>query len=113
MKAKAAFVVGAGIGYVLGTRAGRQQFEKIKGWADDAWHDPRVQAAVGDVEERAAQFAKEQGAALKDRAVDAVKSRVGGGSDADPADGGAPYSAPTPDGPYPEDGPARPYAAPA
>lgn len=76
MKGKLAFVLGAGVGYVLGTRAGRAQFEKIKGWASDAWHDPRVQTRVDDLEASAAQFAKDQGAALKDKAVDAVKSAV-------------------------------------
>ncbi len=76
MKGKVAFVLGAGVGYVLGTRAGRAQFEKIKGWASDAWHDPRVQSKVDDLESTAAQFAKDQGTALKDKAVDAVKSAV-------------------------------------
>jgi hypothetical protein len=76
MRAKAAFVIGAGIGYVLGTRAGRQQFEKIKGWASDAWHDPRVQSTVDDLETSVTRFAAEQGSALKDKAVDAVKSAV-------------------------------------
>ncbi|MET0433850.1 MAG: YtxH domain-containing protein [Cellulomonas sp.] len=83
MKGKLAFVLGAGVGYVLGTRAGRAQFEKIKGWASDAWHDPRVQSTVDDLESKAAGFAKDQGAALKDKAVDAVKSAVSRTSDDD------------------------------
>jgi hypothetical protein len=81
MKGKLAFVLGAGVGYVLGTRAGRAQFEKIKGWASDAWHDPRVQSTVDDLESTAARFAKDQGGALKDKAVDAVKSAVSRSSD--------------------------------
>ncbi len=82
MKGKVAFVLGAGVGYVVGTRAGRQQFERIKGWASDAWHNPRVQSTVDDLESSAARFAKDQGAALKDKAVDAVKTAVSrGGSD--------------------------------
>ncbi|WP_255590266.1 YtxH domain-containing protein [Cellulomonas sp. PS-H5] len=83
MKGKLAFVLGAGVGYVLGTRAGRAQFEKIKGWASDAWHDPRVQSTVDDLESKATGFAKDQGAALKDKAVDAVKSAVSRTSDDD------------------------------
>lgn len=82
MKGKLAFVLGAGIGYVVGTRGGRQQFERIKGWASDAWHDPRVQSTVEDLESSAARFAKDQGAVLKDKAVNAVKSAVSR-SDAD------------------------------
>ena len=88
MKGKLAFVLGAGVGYVLGTRAGRVQFEKIKGWASDAWHDPRVQSTVDDLESKAAGFAKDQGAALKDKAVDAVKSAVSRTSDDTEAPGG-------------------------
>ena len=76
MKGKLAFVLGAGVGYVLGTRAGRVQFEKIKGWASDAWNDPRVQSTVEDLESQAARIAKDQGAAIKDKAVDAVKTAV-------------------------------------
>ncbi len=78
MKGKVAFAIGAGVGYVLGTRAGRGQFEKIKGWANDAWNDPRVQGYVQEAETQAAQFAKQQGAALKDKAVEVAKSAVSG-----------------------------------
>lgn len=94
MKGKLAFVVGAGVGYVIGTRAGRAQFEKIKGWASDAWHDPRVQSTVDDLESKAAGFAKEQGAALKDKAVDAVKGAVSRTSDDDTEATGATRSTP-------------------
>jgi len=94
MKGKLAFVLGAGVGYVLGTRAGRAQFEKIKGWASDAWHDPRVQSTVDDLESKAAGFAKEQGVAIKDKAVDAVKSAVSRGGDEPEAPGAAPATSP-------------------
>jgi hypothetical protein len=94
MKGKLAFVLGAGVGYVLGTRAGRAQFEKIKGWASDAWHDPRVQSTVDDLETKAAGFAKDQGGALKDKAVGAVKSAVSRSSD--DADDSTPTPAGTP-----------------
>lgn len=78
MKGKVVFAVGVGLGYVLGTRAGRGQFEKIKGWANDVWQDPRVQGYVQDVESQATEFAKQQGSALKDKAVEAAKSAVAG-----------------------------------
>lgn len=89
MKGRVAFVLGAGLGYVLGTRAGRGQFEKIKGWASDAWHDPRVQSTVDDLESSAAQFAREQGSAIKDKAVDAVKGAVSRTKSDEGADPGA------------------------
>lgn len=80
MKGKLAFVVGTGVGYLLGTRAGRQQFEKIKTWATDTWHDPRVQGYVQDAEQAATEFAKTQGVALKDKAVATAKATFSGGS---------------------------------
>lgn len=109
MKGKAAFILGAGVGYVLGTRAGRAQFEKIKGWVSDAWHDPRVQSTVDDLESSAARFAKDQGVAIKDKAVDAVKSAVSRSSADEPAPGGvrtAPPAGATPTTPVapPPDG---------
>ncbi len=80
MKGKLAFVVGAGVGYLMGTRAGRQQFEKIKGWASDTWHDPRVQGYVQEAEQAASEFARTQGGALKDKAVSTAKGAFSGGS---------------------------------
>ncbi|QTE29583.1 YtxH domain-containing protein [Pengzhenrongella sicca] len=76
MKAKLAFIAGAGIGYVLGTRAGRQQFEAIQGWSRSVWQDPRVQSQVNDLEAKASDLAKTEGAALKDKVTVAVKSVV-------------------------------------
>ncbi|WP_136517858.1 MULTISPECIES: YtxH domain-containing protein [Cellulomonas] len=81
MKGKLTFLVGAGVGYLLGTRAGRQQFEKIKGWATETWQDPRVQGYVKDAESAAADFAKTQGGALKDKAVSTAKGAFGGSKD--------------------------------
>jgi hypothetical protein len=40
------FVAGAAAGYLVGTPAGRRQLDKIKVWAGDVWHDPRVQGYV-------------------------------------------------------------------
>jgi len=42
MKGKILLVVGLGIGYVLGTRAGREKYEKIKATANKLWNDPRI-----------------------------------------------------------------------
>jgi len=85
MKSKAAFIVGTGLGYVLGTRAGRQQLEKFKGWTREVWEDPRLQAHVNDFGSKATEFAKTEGSALKDKVTGTVKSVVGsfdGGADA-------------------------------
>ena len=74
MKTKAAFIVGAGVGYVLGTRAGRRQFETIKTHARDLWNNDTVQSTVTNLQDKATEVAKEQGSALKDKVTDAVKS---------------------------------------
>ena len=49
MKGKIAFVVGAAVGYVLGTRAGRERYEQIKRGAETVWNTEPVQRGVGAV----------------------------------------------------------------
>jgi hypothetical protein len=39
----------AAVGYLLGTKAGRAQFENIKARANELAHDPRVQSGVSTV----------------------------------------------------------------
>jgi len=84
MKGKAAFIVGTGVGYVLGTRAGRRQFEVIKGRAKGLWESESVQSTVSSIQDRATEVAKDQGAVLKDKVTEAVKnvsSKDSSGSD--------------------------------
>ena len=50
MKGKILFVAGLGIGYVLGTRAGREKYEQLKSAAMKLWNDPRVQRQVDAAE---------------------------------------------------------------
>lgn len=49
MKGKVAFVLGAAVGYVLGTRAGRERYEQIKRGAERLWNTTPVQRGVGAV----------------------------------------------------------------
>ncbi|WP_413451594.1 YtxH domain-containing protein [Georgenia phoenicis] len=77
---KLSFFVGAGVGYVLGARAGRQQFEKIKSASQQVWDNPRVQSSVHKVEEKVSEVAKDKASAVTDKVTDTVKSRMGGGS---------------------------------
>lgn len=79
MRVKAAFLLGGAVGYVLGTRAGREQFEKIRSSAQTVWHDPRVQGTVSE----ASTFVKEKAPDLKEKVGGAVKSVTNrsGGSD--------------------------------
>lgn len=46
MKGKIAFILGAAVGYVLGTRAGRERYEQIKRGAQRVWHTEPVQRGV-------------------------------------------------------------------
>jgi hypothetical protein len=64
------FVAGVSAGYLFGTPSGRRQLEKAKVWVGDVWRDPRVQEYVQEYEGKATEFAKQQGAALWERAVD-------------------------------------------
>ncbi len=74
MRTKAAFLIGGAVGYVLGTRAGREQFEKIREQAQRLWEDPRVQSTVNDVEQKAATLVKDMAPEIKDKVTDAVRS---------------------------------------
>ena len=51
MKGKILFVAGLGLGYVLGTRAGREKYEELRTAALKVWNDPRVQKQVDNVED--------------------------------------------------------------
>jgi len=50
MKGKILFVAGLGVGYVLGTRAGREKYEQLKAAALKLWNDPLVQKQVDAAE---------------------------------------------------------------
>lgn len=51
MRGKVGFVLGAALGYVLGTRAGRARYEQIKRGATAVWETPLVQQRVETVKE--------------------------------------------------------------
>jgi hypothetical protein len=49
MKGKILLVVGLGVGYVLGTRAGREKYDELVARAQKVWNDPRVQKQASNV----------------------------------------------------------------
>lgn len=60
MRGKVGLVIGLGIGYVLGTRAGRERYEQIKVQALKVWNLEPVQEQVSKVTD----FAKSSAMAL-------------------------------------------------
>jgi SLT domain-containing protein len=76
---KITLLIGGAVGYVLGTRAGRERYEQIKNQAQSLWTNPKVQEKAT----RAQDFAKEKAPVVKDKAADAAaaaKSKVSGDS---------------------------------
>ncbi|MBM6589704.1 YtxH domain-containing protein [Brevibacterium sp. RIT 803] len=79
MKKRLILLAGLGVGYVLGSRTGRQSYEKLKAQAQDLWADPRVQDTV----EKANQSIREKSPAVADAvqtAADKVNSAAGAGA---------------------------------
>ncbi|PZF84050.1 YtxH domain-containing protein [Jiangella anatolica] len=79
MKGKLILLAGAAVGYVLGTRAGRQRYEQLKGRADALWHDPKVQQKVADAQEAVRTRAPELQEKVTDaasKATDKVRSTM-------------------------------------
>lgn len=72
MRGKVVLLVGIGIGYVLGARAGRERYEDIKRVARRFWNDPRVSHQVHNVE----QFAKDKAPEVVDFIGDAAKKVI-------------------------------------
>lgn len=73
MRGKILFATGLAVGYVLGTRAGRERYEQLKRSALSFWNDPRVQHRVDQVED----FVKEKAPEVADFVTDGAKKVVG------------------------------------
>lgn len=61
------FVVGVGVGYVLGTRAGRERYEQLARAYRRVADDPSVQAAAGVARAKAGEAVNAGVAAARDR----------------------------------------------
>ena len=67
---KLTMLIAGGVGYVLGTRAGRERYEQIRGLAGKVKDDPRVQEKA----QQAADLAKEKAPVVKDKVVAAAST---------------------------------------
>ncbi len=72
MRGKLVLLVGIGIGYVLGARAGRERYEEIKRAVRGFWNDPRVKQQVQNVED----FARDKAPDVVDFLGDTAKKAV-------------------------------------
>jgi hypothetical protein len=72
MRGKLIFAAGLAVGYVLGTKAGRERYEQIKAGATRLWNDPRVQGPVKQAEE----FAKDKAPEVVEFLADGAKKVV-------------------------------------
>lgn len=99
-------LIAGGVGYVLGTKAGRERYEQIRSTFYKVKEDPRVQQKA----QEAASFAREQAPVVKDKvsgAADSAATKVGssGGSSTDPHNAETklnPESTARQDDPYPK-----------
>jgi len=65
--------LGIAVGYVLGTRDGRERYDAMKGKVTEFWENPRVVKTRADVEK----FAKAQAPVIMERAEAAAKAAPG------------------------------------
>jgi len=75
---KFGLVVGLGLGYVLGTRAGRERYEQIKEQASKIRQSPAVSKPMDSASEKIAEAVRRGGEAATDKVVGVVKERMFG-----------------------------------
>jgi hypothetical protein len=85
---KISLLVAAGVGYVLGARAGRERYEQIADGARRVAGNPKVQAVAGKAQETVAQQAPVVASAVKDKATSAASTVQEKVSDTFGQDGG-------------------------
>ncbi len=78
MGMKFGLVLGLGVGYVLGTRAGHEQYEKICRAAAKARRLPPVAKPLDRAGEKVSDLVRAQGERVTDKVADAVKERLFG-----------------------------------
>ncbi|MFS2293024.1 hypothetical protein FHX41_3979 [Actinomadura hallensis] len=76
MKARMMFMAGAAIGYVLGTKAGRERYEQIKRLSQQVSENPNVQEAAGRIRAKGEEFAGKAGQ-MRERIPQQVAGRRG------------------------------------
>jgi hypothetical protein len=85
---KSGLLVGLGVGYVLGTKAGRERYEELKASWDSFMGNPSVQTVVTRGKE-VVETGKQRGLQAVEKASDNVKDRLDSGTGAASASGSA------------------------
>ncbi|WP_422114748.1 hypothetical protein [Brachybacterium sp. UNK5269] len=102
------FLAGLGIGFVIGSRAGRGPYESLERTARQVADDPEVQRRAAQAKETATRVAQDTASTVKEKApevassvkgsvsgaADSAKERLGGGDSDD--QGAAPSSSDSP-----------------
>lgn len=78
MLKKAIFLVGAGVGFVLGTRAGRETYDKLRAQVTGFVNDPKVQEKVN----QGTEWAKEKAPVVADKVQEGAEKVKSAASDA-------------------------------
>ena len=78
MGMKFGVLIGLGIGYVLGTRAGREQYERIREASHRLRRTPLVARPLDAAGQKVSDMVRAQGEAVTDKVADAVKERLFG-----------------------------------
>jgi len=74
MRYKAVFVAGAAVGFVIGTRSGRETYDKMMGYGQQFASHPKVQQARSTAQTKATELAKTAAAKAPDYAKNAASS---------------------------------------
>lgn len=82
---KTGFLVGFGVGYVLGAKAGKERYEQIKQAADSFMGNPKVQETVSTVQEQASSLAGQAKEKAEQKMHRSSDSDDAGGPESDPA----------------------------
>lgn len=78
MGTKTGILIGVGIGYVLGARAGRERYEQIRAGASKVRRFPVVARPLDAAGQKVSDFVRAGGEQVTDKVADAVKERLFG-----------------------------------
>jgi hypothetical protein len=81
---KTGLLVGLGVGYVLGTKAGRERYDELKSSWDQFMGNPSVQSVVTKGKE-VVETGKDRGLKAVEKATDNVKDKLDSGGSTAPS----------------------------